>query len=152
MSGPFIEDTVRNQIARRLSDAFFSYYGYLPGKAEVASWGNSLRAMAQVVQFAKLDDHGVVVEYELPSSSQRLDFMIVGRSAAARDEAVIVELKQWSECEAADAERLVTTWVGGKHREVQHPSVQVGQYRQYLADAHSAFYEGDHPVGLGACS
>jgi len=152
MSGPFIEDTVRNQIALKLSDAFFNYYGYPPAKSEVASWGNSLRAMAQVVQFARLDDHGVVVEYELPSSSRRLDFMICGRNASDRDEAVIVELKQWSECEVAEADGLVTTWVGGKNRELPHPSIQVGQYQQYLADTHSAFYEGEHPIRLGACS
>jgi hypothetical protein len=152
MSVAFIEDTVRNQIAQKLSDAFFQYYGYPPAKSEVAAWGNSLRAMAQVVQFAKLDDHGVVVEYELPSSSRRLDFMICGRDSSSDDEAVIVELKQWSECEAAEAEGLVSTWVGGKNREVAHPSVQVGQYQQYLADTHSAFYEGDHPIRLGACS
>ena len=94
MSVAFIEDTVRNQIARKLSDAFFQYYGYPAAKSEVAAWGNSLRAMAQVVQYAKLDDHGVIVEYELPSSSRRLDFMICGRDASHRDEAVIVELKQ----------------------------------------------------------
>ena len=152
MSGPFIEDTVRNQIARKLSEAFFNYYGYSPAKSEVASWGNSLRAMAQVVQFATLDDHGVIVEYELPSSSRRLDFMICGQDSSNRDEAIIVELKQWSECETAEAEGLVTTWVGGKHRELPHPSVQVGQYQQYLADTHSAFYEGNHPIRLGACS
>ena len=152
MSGAFIEDTVRNQIARKLSDAFFQYYGYPAAKSEVASWGNSLRAMAQVVQYAKLNDHGVVVEYELPSSSRRLDFMICGRDASSHDEAVIVELKQWSECEAAEADGLVTTWVGGKHREVPHPSVQVGQYQQYLVDTHSAFYEGNDPIQVGACS
>ena len=152
MSAAFIEDTVRNQIARKLSDAFFQYYSYPAAKSEVASWGNSLRAMAQVVEYAKLNDHGVIVEYELPSSSRRLDFMICGRDASHRDEAIIVELKQWSECEAADADGLVSTWVGGKNREVAHPSVQVGQYQQYLADTHSAFYEGDHPILLGACS
>ena len=152
MSAAFIEDTVRNQIARKLSDAFFQYYGYPAAKSEVAAWGNSLRAMAQVVEYAKLDDHGVIVEYELPSSSRRLDFMICGRDASHRDEAVIVELKQWSECEATEADGLVSTWVGGKNREVAHPSVQVGQYQQYLADTHSAFYEGDHPIQLGACS
>ena len=77
--------------------------------------------MAQVVQFAKLDDHGVVVEYELPSSSRRLDFMICGKDASSDDGAVIVELKQWSACEAAEAEGLVSTWVGGKYREVPPP-------------------------------
>jgi len=152
MSAAFVGDTVRNQIARKLSDAFFLYYGYPAGKAEVAAWGNSLRAMAQVVQHAKLEDHGVFVEYELPSSSRRLDFMICGRDLSSHDEAVIVELKQWSECEAAEPEGLVSTWVGGRNREVAHPSVQVGQYQQYLADSHSAFYEGDYPVRLSACS
>jgi DUF2075 family protein len=78
--------------------------------------------------------------------------MICGRGASSNDEAVIVELKQWSECEAAEAEGLVSTWVGGKYREVAHPSVQVGQYQQYLSDTHSAFYEGEHPIQLGACS
>src|SRR6202035_1944432 len=152
MSAAFVGDTVRNQIARKLSDAFFLYYGYSAGKSEVAAWGNSLRAMAQVVQHAKLEDHGVFVEYELPSSSRRLDFMICGRDVSSHDEAVIVELKQWSECEAADPEGLVSTWVGGRNREVAHPSVQVGQYQQYLADSHSAFYEGDNPICLDACS
>jgi hypothetical protein len=155
MSTAFIDDTVRNQIARKLSDAFFTYYGYKPGPAEVAAWGNSLRAMAQVVQHAELADHGVSVEYELPSSSRRLDFMICGRDASLRDQAVIVELKQWSQCDPADADGLVTTWVGGKYREVLHPSVQVGQYQQYLADTHSAFYGDDDaslPIRLDACS
>ena len=72
MSAAFIEDTVRNQIARKLSDAFFQYYGYPAAKSEVAAWGNSLRAMAQVVEYAKLDDHGcrrgVRVAQFLPSS------------------------------------------------------------------------------------
>lgn len=152
MSVAFVEDTVRNQIARKLSDAFFQYYGYPAPKGEAAAWANSLRAMAQVIQFAKLDDHGVVVEYELPSSSRRIDFMICGRNSSSRDEAVIVELKQWSKCDAAEADGLVSTWVGGRIRDVAHPSVQVGQYQQYLADTHSAFYEGDHPIGLDACS
>jgi hypothetical protein len=152
MSGAFVVDTVRNQIARKLSDAFFHYYGYQAGRAEVASWGNSLRAMAQVVQYAGLEDHGVILEFELPSSSRRLDFLICGRDESNRDEAVIVELKQWSQCEAAEADGLVTTWVGGRHREVAHPSVQVGQYQQYLADTHSAFYEDESPIRLGACS
>jgi uncharacterized protein len=152
MSDAFIVDTVRNQIAKKLADAFFEYYGYAAGKAEVASWGNSLRAMAQVVQYSDLTDHGVIVEYELPSSSRRLDFLICGRDATYRDEAIIVELKQWSQCEPSDADGLVSTWVGGKNREVPHPSVQVGQYQQYLSDSHSAFYEGDEPIALNACS
>jgi len=151
-SNDFVIGTVRNQIARRLSEAFFHYYGYPAAKAEVTAWENSLRAMAQVVQYARLDDHGVILEYELPSSSRRLDFLICGRDQANRDEAIIVELKQWSQCEPAEPDGLVTTWVAGRNREVAHPSVQVGQYQQYLADTHSAFYDGANPICLDACS
>ena len=55
MSDAFVIDTVRNQIARRLSEAFVQYYGYPAAKSQVAAWENSLRAMAQVVQYAGLD-------------------------------------------------------------------------------------------------
>jgi hypothetical protein len=152
MSGEFVGDTVRNQISKKLTDAFFAYYGYHPPKGEIAAWDNSLRAMALVVQHAELKDHGVMLEYELPSSSRRLDFLVCGRDGALRDEAVIVELKQWSDCQPSEADGLVTTWVAGRHREVAHPCVQVGQYQQYLADTHTAFYEGDKPIQLSACS
>ena len=38
MSGEFVGDTIRNQIARKLSDAFFRYYGYPPSNLEAAAW------------------------------------------------------------------------------------------------------------------
>ena len=33
-----------------------------------------------------------------------------------------------------------------------HPSAQVGQYRLYLQDTHTAFYKGDHTIHLSSCS
>jgi hypothetical protein len=152
MSAEFVRDTVRNQIADKLTDAFFGYYRYRPSVGEVGSWRNSLRAMALILETSRLRDQGVILEYQLPQNSRRLDCMLCGRSTESRDEAVIVELKQWEGCEACDIDDVVVTWVGGSHREVLHPSVQVRQYRDYLADGHSAFHEGDAPVGLGACS
>jgi len=65
---------------------------------------------------------------------------------------VIVELKQWDKCETSEADKLVRSWVGGRERELLHPSVQVGQYRQYLEDSHTAFHEGPSPVRLASCS
>ena len=65
--------------------------------------------------------------------------------------AVIVELKQWDRCESADPENVVRSWVGGRNRTLLHPSVQVGQYRQYLEDTHTAFHEGPNPIVLSAC-
>jgi len=153
-SQQFIHDTVQNQIADKLKLSFFNYFRYNPSPGEMNSWRNSLRSISQVFQYSKLLDHGVILEYQLPLTSKRLDCMICGRNEEKKDNAVIVELKQWEKCEEANGENEVTTWVGGAKREVLHPSVQVGQYQMYLEDAHTAFYPdiGIDPVILNACT
>lgn len=154
-SGPstqFIRDSVHNQIAEKLKAAFVDHFRYSPPRSEVESWRNSLRAVSQVFDAAGLRDHGVLLEYQLPLTSKRLDCLVCGRDGSGSDQAVIIELKQWERAEAAVGEKMVTTFVGGADREVLHPSVQVGQYAMYLEDAHTAFYEGPRPIGLAACS
>lgn len=148
----FIRDTSHNQIAEKLKYAFFEYYRYNPSPGEVQSWRNSLRATAQVFEEAGLKDHGVLLEYQLPLTSRRLDCIITGRSGEGRENAVIVELKQWDGATEAVGDKMVSTWVGGANREVLHPSVQVGQYRLYLEDTHTAFGEGSESIGLSACA
>src|SRR5579862_4499863 len=106
MADAFIRETVRNQIAERLRDAFVAYYRYQPPPSEVTSWRNSLRAMKDVMEIASLRDHGVLLEYQLPLSSKRIDCMICGRTESGSDEAVIVELKQWERCQPSDADKL----------------------------------------------
>ncbi|HEX2923336.1 MAG TPA: DNA/RNA helicase domain-containing protein, partial [Chloroflexota bacterium] len=63
-----------------------------------------------------------------------------------------MELKQWERCDQAEGKNEVTTFVGGAMREVLHPSAQANQYRMYLQDNHTAFYDGVDPVALSACS
>lgn len=148
----FIEDTVHNQIADRLKVAFFNYYRYAPSPGEMRSWRLSLTSISQVFQLNDLLDHGVILEYQIPFTSKRLDCLIAGRDAHRKDNAVIIELKQWEKCSPADGENEVITYVGGANREVLHPSAQVGQYATYLQDVHTAFYEPPKPVSLSACA
>jgi len=151
-SEQFIQDNVLNQIAEKLKNAFFEYYRYNPSPGEVSSWRNSLRAISQVFQYANLTDHGITLEYRLPLSSKRLDCIICGKDKKAEAHAFIIELKQWEKCEEAVGENEVLTWVGGAKRELLHPSVQVGQYKCWLEDTHTAFYEEPNPIRLHACS
>jgi uncharacterized protein len=151
-SPDFIRETTRNQIAERLKTAFFNYYRFSPSPGEVQSWRNSLRAMKDVMEIAKLHDHGVLLEYQLPLSSKRIDCILCGKDDNQTDNAVLIELKQWEKCDSAEPDKLVRSWVGGRHRDVLHPSVQVGQYRQYLQDSHEAFHGDENPVTLSACS
>ena len=151
-SEQFIQDTIQNQIAEKLKLSFFNYFRCNPSPGEINSWRNSLRSMSQVFQYSNLLDHGVILEYQLQLTSKRLDCMICGRNEERRDNAVIVELKQWDKCEEATGENEVMTWIGGAKREVLHPSVQVGQYQMYLEDTHTAFYADSDPVLLSACT
>ncbi len=151
-SQQFVSDTVHNQIADKLKSAFFSYFRYNPSPGEMNSWRNSLKSISQVFQHAELMDHGVILEYQLPITSKRLDCMIAGKDRDGEDNAVIIELKQWEACNHADGENEVITWLGGAEREVLHPAAQVGQYKMYLEDTHTAFYEAPKPVLLNACT
>lgn len=148
----FIQDTTQNQIAEKLRRSFFNHYRFYPSDQEVRSWHNSLSRMKDVFQEASLNDHGIVLEYQLPLTSKRLDCMVSGRNEENSDNAVIVELKQWDKCAPADGENEVETWVGGACRPILHPSIQVQRYQMYLSDCHTAFHEGPSPVALSACS
>jgi len=151
-SEQFVTDSYQNQIAEKLRNAFFHAFQFNPPKSEIRSWQNSLRAISQVIEHADLMDHGIILEYKLPFSSRRLDCLICGEDKDQKQNSVIVELKQWDECYPADGENEVMTWVGGGHRDTLHPSAQVRQYRMYLEDYHTAFYEDPDPIALSACA
>lgn len=78
LSTDFIRDSVHNRIAEKLKDAFFRQLRFHPAPSEVSSWRNSLRAVSQVIDDAKLHDHGILLEYQLPMTSKRLDCMVTG--------------------------------------------------------------------------
>src|SRR5439155_1149362 len=103
-SRQFVEDTYQNRIAEKIKESFLRQLGHSPPHSEVNAWENSLRAMAMVFQHADLMNHGVIVEYQLPLSSKRLDCMICGRDDEEKDNAVIIELKKWGSCMEADVE------------------------------------------------
>jgi len=150
-SEQFLEDAIQNQIAEKIKIAFFDYFRYNPPHSEMNAWRNSLRAISQVFQYSGFTDQGIIIEYQLPLTSKRLDCLICGRDASGNDNAVIIELKQWDKCEESPCKNEVITWVGGR-REMLHPSVQVGRYKMYLEDTHTAFYETSNPVILNACA
>ena len=108
-SKQFIQDTVTNQISEKLKSSFFNQYRFEPSPAEIRSWQNSLRAMSQAIEHAKLMDHGILLEYQLPLSSRRLDCMVCGHDADEKPNSVIVELKQWDGCSDAEGDNYANT-------------------------------------------
>jgi uncharacterized protein len=149
-SRQFIEDAVQSRLAEKLKVAYKNYYKRDPPAGEHRSWQNSLSRMCMVMQYASLLDNGVLLEYKLPHTSNRLDLMITGYGKASEPNAVIVELKQWEDVRPSWIPESVVTYVGKGWRDVAHPSRQVGNYQLYLENTHTAFQEGG--VGLAACS
>lgn len=93
----FRADTQLHRIADKLRNEYIAQIGYRPAPSEVASWQNSLMALSMLVDQAELNDHGVILEYQLGNTSRRLDAMLTGRSPTSAENAVVVELKQWSD-------------------------------------------------------
>ena len=149
-SKDFIADSTRNAIAGKLERAFHDAYHYKPARQEVQSWQNSLLQMSTALTAGNLLDHGILLEFQLPLTSSRLDCMITGHSPGGVANSVIVELKQWSKVEPSNAEGCVVSWVGGQLKDVHHPSRQVGQYAQYLNDMLPVFTSGS--VKLRSCA
>jgi hypothetical protein len=118
---------------------FYTYHGHQPGDSEVRSWENSLTALGEAVAPMTGRDIGVVVEYHLPYSNQRIDAVFLGKSVADVPQALVVELKQWSQVDLED-EFALNVLVGGQ--EHAHPSQQALDYAGCLRDVHSSFVEG----------
>lgn len=144
---------LENKIADIIGDNFYAYYKREVGKREYNSWANSLRLVKDALDIAELKDNYIVVEYELPYSSKRIDVLLFGRDNKDEDNIVLVELKQWSNENVYDCETEGNVLVnyGTFKKECAHPSLQVEGYHYGLRDNISAF-EDKPPVALNSCS
>jgi hypothetical protein len=69
-----------------------------PSPSEVQSWQNSMQFMYTALNTDRIpDDCGVAIEFGVPYTSSRIDFLITGRNEDSGESAVIIELKQWQE-------------------------------------------------------
>lgn len=136
----FVRETQVGAIAGHMVGQFYRLHGYQPNPAEVRSWDHSLRAMAAVADDASTDDIGVVVEYHLPLSGQRIDVMFVGRDASRQPTSLVVELKQWSQVRLED-EYSLNVLVDG--HEMAHPCQQAADYAGFLSEVHSSYVGGE---------
>lgn len=149
----FLQHALREDIEDIVSRQFRSAMGHGVAAAEIRAWKHSLLEMAKVLQDEEIPpDAGVAIEYQLPQSSKRIDFVITGEDAAARTKVVIVELKQWSESRRSEKDAIVWAWRGGRAGETEgpHPSYQAWSYAAYLEDFNGAVQEGE--MALQPCA
>lgn len=118
---------------------------------EYTAWDNSLKDMAMVLNDPEIDEKiKVAIEYQIPSTSKRVDFIISGKDEFDKNSAVIVELKQWQKAQRTSRRDIVTTYVGGAVRAVVHPSYQAYSYAKTIEN-YSAYVQ-DNDVELFPCA
>lgn len=120
---------------------------------EFASWHNSMKFMRDIVDDSEIDDDvQIAIEYNIPQTSKRVDFIIVGADEKDRENIVIVELKQWSKAEVVDDDMhfSVRTYVANDKRIVCHPSYQAYSYSRFLNNYSQAIH--DRNIHLIPCA
>lgn len=120
-------------IKQALEDA-----GYVDNnEAEFHSWDNSLEVMANVLSTGVPNDAEVAIEYKIPATNKRIDFMVSGYDENNRTNVVIIELKQWSDATPSDLADVVT-YTGGGMRHVAHPCYQAKSYADAIENFNSS--------------
>ncbi len=148
----FNEDVMQNSIADRAADEYKTYYKRNPGESEYRAWAHSLAILNNSFLYAGLKDNHIVVEYELPYSSRRIDILLFGCNKANQENIVMMELKQWSNdnVEDCESEGNVVVDYGRFWKEQAHPALQVQGYHFDLKDFLEVF-EDKNPPELSSC-
>ena len=149
--GQFRTDVLSNRIEQVILDLFKTKMKRSVGESEVRSWKNSMQYMDRVLEDTEIPEKSKVsIEYSLPQSSKRIDFILTGKNAQERDTAVIVELKQWEHAKATEKDAIVRTYLGGAEVETGHPSYQAWTYSCLLEDFNETVQQDD--IGLFPCA
>lgn len=136
----FLKCVDDDTIADTIKDSIFKKMGRTTADNEYRSWQNSLQYMYKVLNDEEIPDNsGVAIEYNIPQTSKRVDFILTGYDHASIPNVVIVELKQWEKLESVDGkDATVETYTGNAMREVVHPSYQAWSYSMLIRDYNQA--------------
>ena len=140
----FRQDVESNHIADIIEANFIDKIGHRESPAEKTAWRNSMQYMERVLRNSKIkDDCGVLIEYTIPNTSKRVDFIVTGHNEKQEKNYVLVELKQWEEADTTDIPELVHTFVGGGFRDVLHPSFQAESYSRMMGLMNEGIYDNN---------
>ena len=148
----FLHDCDHSQIEDVVEAAYVQKAGRYASRGEFKAWRNSLAAMARVLRDAAIpDDIGVGVEFGIPQTAKRIDFILSGKAEDGSPHAVIVELKQWSASRISEKDGVIIANRGGTAEiEGPHPSYQAWSYAALLTNFNEAVY--DSGTGLKPCA
>lgn len=148
----FLKSVEADTIAVEIEENIYHKMNRHTAKNEFRSWENSLEYMYKVLNDQDIpEDAGIAIEYNIPQTSKRVDFLISGYDIDKKGNVIIVELKQWDKLTAIDGkDALVETFTGNAIRTVVHPSYQAWSYSMLIKDYNKSVQEKE--IILSPCS
>ncbi|MCW2604790.1 MAG: ATP-binding protein, partial [Pseudonocardiales bacterium] len=143
-------DASTDSVAERLFEQLLYQSGRRTSPAEVRSWQRGLPVLAQDLLDAGLPNVEVILEYQLPLTSQRADVVLAGaHPVTGRSSFVVVELKQWSSARSWEHDPNLVHVDGQPGGPKSHPIRQVRNYCSHIIDFARAL-QGDEDSVAGA--
>lgn len=141
----FLDDSFKRDIEAVVTESYARHTGGKVSAGEVRSWKESLLQMAKALNDDEIPgDAGIAIEYRIPATAKRVDFILTGLGADQGARVIIVELKQWSEAKRTDKDGIVIARRGGQAGDIEgpHPSYQAWSYAMLLEGFNEAVYDG----------
>ncbi len=140
----FLMSVEQDLIAIEIENNIYKRMHRHTAKNEFRAWENSMEYMYKVLNDQDIpSDAGIAIEYNIPQTSKRVDFLISGYGKKDDANVVLIELKQWDELEAVPGrDGLVQTYTGNAMRQVVHPSYQAWSYAMLISDYNASVQEG----------
>ena len=148
----FMRDVEEDSLAPKIQQTILEKMGRRTPDSEFRSWENSMKNMFIVMSDSQIpDDSGIAIEYNIPQTAKRVDFIISGYDKENHPSIVVIELKQWETIKAiTGVDALVETYTGGANRRVVHPSYQAWSYAQLIKDYNSTVQ--DREIQIRPCA
>jgi hypothetical protein len=148
----FMIDLENDALADNLQNLLYTKMNDRAGRSEYNSWKNSMQYMYNVLNDNEIPSNsGVAIEYNIPNSDRRIDFILSGLNRENKGNTVVIELKQWSDINLVEGRNgLVETYTGNAMRKVTHPSYQVWSYCTMIEDYNTFVQSND--IKLNPCA
>lgn len=140
--GGFVDDVRNGYIAVKIEKEFEKHNLSHSNVAEYRAWANSLNFMRNALDDSEIsDDCNIAIEYQIPLTAKRVDFLIAGKDENDNNNIVVVELKQWENCKSTQRPDVVKAFTGGSERAVTHPSYQAYSYAKIIENFNEDVYK-----------
>lgn len=147
----FSNDILSNNIENIIADIIKRKLNFLVPKNQILAFKNSLIYMDKVISDPEIpNDSGVAIEFQIPQTSKRVDFILTGQDENKIDQVIIIELKQWEEASITEKDGVVITRFAHGLVETSHPSYQAWSYAALINGFNEAVYEGN--IKLNPCA